>query len=240
MKYLIAALSLAFATLTAASAQPAPQREALLTVGGDGTVERAPDLARLTVQIVTNNDDPAASSSQNNDRYNVLKAKLAAVDITSDNLRTYGYDVSFVPRPEKPVPPAQQQPRYGYITTRTVEITVAPIDRAGKIIDAAVAAGVTSIGDVSYELKDPASAYQAALVAAMADAKRTAATLASAGGFTLGQLVRVSNAPENTVQPLGQPMFRAMAAPMASTPTDLGSSGPIKVSAHVTIGYEIR
>ena len=30
------------------------------------------------------------------------------------------------------------------------------------------------------------------------------------------------------------------AAPMASTPTDLGSSGPISVTAHVTVSYEIR
>jgi len=99
---------------------------------------------------------------------------------------------------------------------------------------------VTSVGGVSYDLKDQASAYQAALVAAMADAKRTAQTLAGAGGFTLGPLLAVGTAQgEGIVRPLGaQPMFRAMAA--APTPTDLGSSGPIKVSAHVTLSYEIR
>ena len=74
----------------------------------------------------------------------------------------------------------------------------------------------------------------------MADAKRTAQTLSTAGGFALGGLMRVSSLQDSAVRPLGQPMFRAAAAPMASTPTDLGSSGPISVTAHVTVSYEIR
>jgi hypothetical protein len=244
MKYAIAALALALGTISSAAAQtpaqPAPH-EAVLTVGGDGTIERAPDLARLTVQIITNDDNPTVSSSQNNDRFNVLKAKLAGVGITGEEVRTYGYDVSFIPHPPKNLPPDQRQPRYGYITTRTVQITIAPIENAGKAIDAATAAGVTNVGGLSYELKDQASAYQAALAAAMADAKRIAQTLSAAGGFALGALTRVSSVQDSGVRPLGgQPMFRVAAAPMASTPTDLGSSGPISVTAHVTVSYEIR
>jgi uncharacterized protein YggE len=243
MKYALAALVLTLSTASPAAAQapvqPAPNA-ALLTVGGDGTVERAPDLARLTVQIVTNDDNPTVSSSQNNDRYNILRAKLAAIGIAGDNLRTYGYDVSFVPHPPKDLPPEERQPRYGFITNRTVEITIAPIENTGKAIDAATSAGVTSVGNIAYDLKDQASAYQAALVAAMADAKRTAETLSTAGGFNLGSLRRVSTGQQEPIRPLGlQPGLRAMAM-NAATPTDLGSSGPIKVSARVSLTYEIR
>jgi len=243
MKHTIAALTLAFATLSTAGAQTSapPARLAELTVGGTGTIERAPDLARLTVSIVTSDDNPTVSSSQNNDRYNVLKVKLAAIGIAADALRTYGYDVSFVPHPPKNLPPEQRQSRYGYITNRTVQITLAPLDTVGKAIDAATAAGVTSVGGVNYELKDQDSAYQAALAAAMADAKRIAQTLSTAGGFALGPLVRVSSIQDTGIRPLGaQPMFRAAVSPMAATPTDLGSSGPITVSAQVTVSYEIR
>jgi uncharacterized protein YggE len=245
MKYAIAALTLAFATLSTAGAQtsapPASARLSELTVGGTGTIERAPDLARLTVSIVTNDDNPTVSSSQNNDRYNVLKTKLAAIGIPTEALRTYGYDVSFVPRPPKDLPPDQRQSRYGYITDRTVQITIAPLDNVGKAIDAATAAGVTSVGGVAYELKDRDAAYQAALAAAMADAKRIAQTLSTAGGFALGPLVRVSSIQDAGIRPLGaQPMFRASVSSMAATPTDLGSSGPITVSAQVTVSYEIR
>lgn len=243
MKYAIVAAALAFATISSASAQtlsqPAP-REALLSVGGDGSVSRTPDVARLTVEIVTNDDNPTVSSSQNNDRYNVLKAKMAAIGIAGDDLRTYAYDVSFVPHPPKNLPPEQRQARYGYITSRTVQITIAPIENAGKAIDAATAAGVTSVGNVTYDLKDRASAYQAALVAAMTDAKRTAQTLSTAGGFALGALQRVDATRESGVGPIGpQPMFRVASA-MAATPTDLGTAGPITVTAHITVSYEIR
>jgi len=241
-KYAIAALGLALATVSTAAAQtasgPAP-REATLTVTGDGTIERAPDLARLTVSIITNDDNPGVSSSENNERYNALKAKLAAIGIGADELHTYGYDVSFVPHPPRDLPPEQRQPRYGYITNRIVGITIVPIENAGKAIDAATAAGVTSVSGVSYDLKDRDSAYQAALVAAMGNARRTAVTLSSAGGFALGSLQHVGTGEAQTVRPLGQqPMFRAMAA--APVPTDVGSAGPITVTAHVTVIYLIR
>ena len=219
---------------------PTPQLGTMY-VQGNGLVERAPDLARLSVSIVTNDDNATVSSSKNNDIYNAFKAAVASLGITADNLRTLSYNVVFVPHPARGLPPEQQLPRYGYITTRTMSVTIAPIENVGKVIDAATGAGVTNVGSVSFDLKDRKGAYNAALTAAMTDAKTTAALLATTGGFSI---VRVLTVNVNSTNPPLQTIARVMAAPQLSTytvtPTDLQPGGPISISAQVSVTYVIR
>jgi uncharacterized protein YggE len=244
MKYIIASLLLAAMTCAPALAQPAtvyaaPPPESTLTLQGDGLVNRAPDVAKLTVQIVTNDDNATVSSSNNNDIYNTLRSRLAAIGIGSDALATSSYNVVFVPHPPRGLPPEQQQPRYGYITTRFLTVTVSPIENLGKVMDAATAAGVTTVGNISFSLKDRKSVYTAALGAAMQDVGQSAQAVATAGGFTI---VRIRSVVVGyTYVPLevsAAPMMR-MAA-VAPTPTDIQPNGPIAVTAHVTVTYLIK
>ncbi|MBC5809687.1 MAG: SIMPL domain-containing protein, partial [Candidatus Eremiobacteraeota bacterium] len=217
------ALAAAFAVPAAALAQPvtvASPPESTMTVQGAGVVERSPDLARLSLSIVTNDDSAVVSSSRNNDVYNTLKSRLNGLGIADDAIRTSSYNVTFVPHPPRGLPPEQQQPRYGYITTRYLSVTVTPIENLGKAIDAATAAGVTNVGNVSFDLKDRKTQYRAALAAAMADAKATADTVAAAGGFSIVRVrsvnVGYSGIPLQAPAP-APPMMRMAAA----TPTDI-------------------
>ncbi|HMD02061.1 MAG TPA: SIMPL domain-containing protein [Candidatus Baltobacteraceae bacterium] len=210
-----------------------------LTVQGDGVVERSPDQAVVQVTIVTNDDNASVSAGKNTDIYNALKTRVAALGVSGDALRTSYFNVQFVPHPARALPPEQQQPRYGYVTTRGIALTVTPIENAGKVIDAANAAGVTQVGDVSYDLKDRKGAYLSALAAAMSNARQVAEALAAAGGFKLGGYARISvegSAPAPNPQ---APRAMALAAP-AQPPTDLGPSGPIEVRAGVTVSYSIK
>jgi uncharacterized protein len=214
--------------------------ESTIVVTGEGLVSKSPDEAKVSVQIVTDDNDAATSSSKNNAIYNALKSRLATLPLAGDALRTMGYDVEFIPYPPKNLPPEERQPRYGYVTTRSLSITVSPLELAGKVIDAATAAGVTSVGDVDFDLKDRRAVYAAALSAATADAKRDAEAIASAAGV---QLVRVrSITTEYNFAPAATPlMLRAQAAMAApQTPTQIDTGGPIDVTAHVTVTYAIN
>jgi uncharacterized protein YggE len=239
------ALAIAFAALPAAAAAqivPAPPpAEPGLTVQGQGVIKRSPDQGELSVSIVTNDPSATASASHNNDVFAALKTRLAAASVSADAIRTTSFDVEFVPYPPKGLPPERQQARYGYVTTRTLALTVAPLENLGKAIDAANAAGATEVGNVQYELHDRHGAYLAALAAAMEDARASAQALAAAGGFTLAN-IRTVNAGNDFVQ---QPVFGGFAPRMnvavaAPTPTDVSQGGPIEVTAHVTITYAIH
>ena len=219
--------------------QPTP--EPSLTLQADGVVERAPDQAKLSVQIVTNDDNATVSSSRNNDIYNAMKAKLGALALSSDAIRTLSYNVQFIPHPPRGLPPEQQQPRYGYVTTRAVQITSSPIENIGKVVDAATSAGVTDVGNITFDLKDRKSAYDAALASAMGDVRKQAAVIASAGGFTLVRIRDVSvGSPFVPGVTADRFAVTARAAPMPATPTEIEPSGPIRVTAHVSVTYTIR
>jgi len=221
---------------------PAPTPPVTLSLSGDGIIERTPDLARLSVTIITNDDAANASSSKNNDIYNAFKARAAGLGLASDAIRTTGYNVVFVPHPPRGLPPEDQQPRYGYVTTRNLAITISPIENIGAVVDAATTAGVTTIGAITFDLKDRKAAYKAALEAAMSDVKQTAALLAAAGGFTIGKIQAISvngNVPLQTVaRTLSRAPSSLSAAPM--TPTEIEPNGPISISAHVNVTYAIK
>ena len=151
------------------------------------------------------------------------------------------FNVDYIPPPPKNLPPAERQPRYGYITTRSLSVDVTPIENAGKIVDAATSAGVTSVGSVTFDLKDRKAAYQEALVAALKDAQASAAALAKGGELRLVRIVRVSTAgPQQPIRPFAAEGFSARMAAAPAPPTDIAPNGPIDVSAHVDVTYEIR
>ena len=222
-----------------AQSAPAPV-ESTLQVPGNGTVERSADQARVNVTIVTNDDNASRSAGKNTDIYNALKSRAAALGVRSDDVRTTSYNVTFVPPAPKNLAPEQRAPRYGYVTTRNVSILVTPLENVGKIVDAATASGATDIGNVGFELKDPHAAYVAALGAAMADAKRTAATLESAGGFHIVRIRRIEVGSDFTPRPLELSVMRAAPMAAAAPPTEIGPNGPIVATARITVTYEIR
>ena len=233
-----AALALGSTPLGAA-AEPASPTQPALTVAGDGTVSRSPDEARIAVEIVTNDGAASRSGSENTAIYNGFVARVGTLGIAATDVRTTSYNVAFVPYPPKDLPAEQRQPRYGYITSRSLSVLVTPLENAGKVVDAATAAGVTQIGDVGFELKDRHAAFLAALAAAMRDARATAAALAAAGDFRIARIRNVASTDERPLQPYPAVMRAAALAP-AGAPTEIVPGGPIDVTAHVTVTYDIR
>ncbi|MGH7707614.1 MAG: SIMPL domain-containing protein [Vulcanimicrobiaceae bacterium] len=241
MKSIAAILALAFAALPlAGAAQSYPDRPqaATLSVTGEGQAARAPDQASIRANIVTNDNDASTSTSKNNDIYNALVKKVATLGIASSAIHTESFNVQFIPNPPKNLPPEQRQPRYGYVTTRSIAIDVNAMDRVGAAIDAATAAGVTDVGNVSFGLRDRRAAYREALAVAMRDAQAQAQTLAAAGGFRLVRIQHVNAG----FTPSPRPLYAA-APRMAlaeSTPTEIQPTGPIEVDAHVSVTYTIE
>jgi uncharacterized protein len=217
--------------------------EATLTITGEGQESRAPDEAKLSLQIITDDANATASTSKNNDIRNALKARLALLDTRNGEvMHETGYSVSFVPFPPKNLPPEQRQARYGYITLRTLSVTVPTVDQVGRVIDAASAVGVTDIGNVTFDLKDRHAAYLSALGAAMHDAAQQADALAAAGGFHITRIRAVTTgyAPAPQPGPMADmlQMRRMVSAP--ATPTEISPNGPIDITARVTVTYAIR
>jgi hypothetical protein len=228
-------------------------------ITGQGTVSRAPDSATLIASIQSNDDVAANATSKNNATLAALTAALAALNVNASDIKTTFYNVSFNPRPtilprsqDQPVQPAPPQGavvrtvqpypingvRYGYLVNRQLSITIARVSDVGAVVDAAVKAGVTSVNGVQYGLKDRASANEAALALALADAANQAKVVAAASHMRLGGIKQIQvgqayNGPYPTA-------VRAMPlAGVAGMPTEIAPNA-VDVRATATVTYYLK
>jgi uncharacterized protein len=87
---------------------------------------------------------------------------------------------------------AESGPRVtGYQLTNTVEVTVRDLAAAGRVIDAGLSAGASSLDGLEFRLADAAPAQDQARRAAVEDARTRAASLADAALVTLGSVIGI-------------------------------------------------
>ncbi|MDQ2872033.1 MAG: SIMPL domain-containing protein [Candidatus Eremiobacteraeota bacterium] len=232
------ALSLMVLPIGAQAAQSAP---AQITVTGQGTVTQTPDLAFLNATIATNDDVAQNATAKNQRAYDALVAAMKKIGVLESDVRTNDINVSFNPRPQpEPGPngtailPPRNNEIYGYIANRGITVTLHKTALAGKALDAAVKAGVTNIGGVSFGASQSQSAYNQATRLAVEDAHRQAQAMASAAGL---RIVRIKMMQQGApAQPPSPVPFAAKMA-LASVDTNLPPND-VRVYSTVTITYE--
>jgi len=210
----------------AARAQEKPPLEPqIITVGSADETIRA-TTASFSIDIASLAAS-AASASANSARVaervrNALEAaRMSGNEIVQSQLTVaprWEYDQA-----------TQRQKRTGFEATTIIQIETDRLERLGAYMDAALGAGATGISMVAFSAKNSDEARRRALVHAVAEARTDAETIARAGGGSLGQLLLLTTAPENTprgVEPL------AVAAARTVAGTNITPS-QIKVTASV-------
>jgi hypothetical protein len=113
-----------------------------------------------------------------------------------------------------------------------VVTTEVDVERAGALIDAAVGAGANQVNGPTMSVADRGKLYRQALSAAVADARLSAETLASASGRSLGKVTSVVESGGATPVP----MFEKAAASDAGTPIEAGTQ---ETTATVTVTFAL-
>lgn len=220
------------ATPAASTAGVAPNDDAPPTVSvtATGSVSVEPDVAVVTLAAETTADSAEAARSQ-------VAADVAAV---RDALRDLGLDdealttASYHLQPEYDYA-GERRELVGYRAVHVLTVE-ADVDQAGAVIDAAVAAGAVRVHGVQFTLTDETrqSAREQALGDAMGHAAADAGAVADAAGLSLDGVRSVSTGAP-TVSPFEGRV--AMAEDAAGSTTI--DSGPVTVSAHVSVVYDV-
>lgn len=203
-----------------------------ITVQGVGKITLKPDLATISVGIQSQAStakaaQAAASAAMTKIIAAVKKAGVADADMTSQWVSLqpqYAYSSGGT------VPPRVT----GYQANQALSVKVRKIETTGAVIDAAVAAGATEIGGISFSVADPTAATALARTAAITDAKSRATALAQAAGVSLGSLISVSE----VSAPAPVPYYAdARAAAGVPTPVQVGTTDlEVDVQATFAIG----
>ncbi len=226
MRNVIIALVLLMATPVMA------QEARRIVVNGHGVVETVPDMATISMGVVSEAKTAGDAMAKNSDAVAAVLKQLAEAGIESRDIQTNNLSLS--PRWDNRSSSVSGQPKInGFIATNTVSVRVRDLAQLGGVLDAVVQNGANSFHGLSFGLQDMAPAQNEARVAAIKDAMAKAQLYATAAGVELGDVVSISDGAVRSVGPvmMEADMMRSMAVPVAQ--------GELSVTADVTVVFGI-
>jgi uncharacterized protein YggE len=198
-----------------------------VSVVGEGEATGAPDVAYVSVGVQTQSSTAADATGENSRLMTAVLSALRARGVASADLQTSGLVVAPQFNRDRP------NEVVGYQATNNVTVTVNQVERAGELLDAALAAGANRIGGLRFGIRDVSALREQALGQAAASARVRADAIAAGLGL---RVVGVSSATEEAVN-LPQPRAVMAAAPApgpAAAPPPV-EAGELHVTARVRV-----
>lgn len=205
-----------------------------LSATGQGEINAAPDIAILTLGVVSRADTARAALDANNADMDRLIATIRAEKVAEKDIATTGFSISPIysqpPRP-RPGEAAIEPGIVAYQVSNQLRTIIRDLAATGRVLDKAVSAGANQAASIHFDIESRAALVDKAIISAIADAKRQAALMAEAAGVRLVRILTV-NANQGGAGPRREALaFSANAVPVMG--------GELVVSASASINWEI-
>jgi uncharacterized protein YggE len=233
---LAAALVLPLAVPFAAVAEEVQKREAVIVVSGEGSSAIAPDMALVTLGVVSLEKTARGALDGNSKAMSGILAALKAGGIAAKDLQTSDFSI----QPQYVYPDnndgGQKPPVLtGYQVSNMLTVRVRDLAKLGAVVDQTVTLGVNQGGEIRFVNDNPDKALEAARISAVKAAFAKARTIADAAGVKLGRVVEIN---ENSSQPEPQPLMRASMAKQAEDAVPV-AAGENRYSVSVGVTFAI-
>ncbi|MCU0911241.1 MAG: SIMPL domain-containing protein [Rhodobacteraceae bacterium] len=223
---------LTMSLLLASAAAVAAEDRATITMTGEGRAPAAPDMATISLGVVSEADTARAAMDAASASVAALLASLSSAGIEERDVQTsalqlnpvWNHSSSSISGPEIT----------GFSASNTVTVRVRALDALGGVLDGVLDAGANTFNGLQFGLQDPVPATDAARAAAVADARRKAELVAAAAGVALGPILSIAEAGAEMPP---QPMFR-MEASMAADAVPV-APGELTLIERVTVVWQI-
>jgi uncharacterized protein YggE len=216
--------------LSAQQTQPPPR---LVVITGHGEVKAAPDMAIITVGVMTQSQTAREAVSANNAAMAKVIASLKSAAIADKDIQTSNFSVN--PRYEYP---DNTQPRLiGYDVVNSVTVAVRNLETLGTVLDKVVSEGSNQINGIMFTLANPDPLTDEARKLAVADARRKAEIYAKAAGIGLGRVMSLS---ESGGGPPPVPVYGRVAMKAEAASSVPVAQGEQTVTVDVNIAWEIN
>ncbi|WP_293468294.1 SIMPL domain-containing protein [Phenylobacterium sp.] len=228
------------AAAPAALAQAAPPaadtmfRATTLNLSAYGETKVAPDMATITLGVMTEGKTAAEAMQANAARMNAVVASLRKAGIPDRDIQTSNLNLNPQYRYQENQPPVL----VGYQASNNVTVTVNDLKRLGPAVDATVNAGANQVHGISFGLSDPTGAENAAREAAVKALAAKADLYAKATGYRISRMVSLSEGGGYAPQPPMPMVAYAAKREMADAGTSI-SAGEMKVRIDISGLYEL-
>lgn len=215
------------------------------TVSGEGKAVAVPDIARISIGVLTEGGkDLAGLQKQNTDKMNRIVSYLKDEGVDSKDIKTEYYNIS--PRyqytscppviqqsyPEIIRPCPSSQEIIGYTISQNLSVKVRDLSKVGNILVGAVENGANTVYGPNFTVDDSVKLQNQAREEAIKQAREKAKSMAKAGGFRVGKLVSIQEGFS------GPPIIYGLEAKgLGSASIEPGSQ---EIIITVTLTYEVK
>ena len=226
MRLLVSLTIIAILTAVAAFAEPGR-----LTVSGEGQVAIAPDMAEISLGVVTEDRSANAALKANSLATAAVLKRIDALGVEARDVQTTGLSLSPI-WSNSSLSSANGREITGFVAHNQVTLRLRDLSRLGRVLDAVVQDGANTFGGLVFGLADPQSAKDQARELAVKDALRKAAILVKGAGVGLGPILEISESAGGGPYPMAmQEMALSRAVPVAE--------GELTITATVQMTFEI-
>ena len=204
-----------------------------ISVSGEGVVEVPPDVATISIGVVSRDRDATKVQNENSRAAtNVINA-IASLGIDRKNIRTGNYNFHQIFHTDE----NRKQIFDGYEVNNTVTVTVTDLSKVGRVIDAALNNGANSIDALNFGIRDREKFQSEALRLAVRDARKKAEIAAAELGKIIVSVKNVSINSASIHTPRMEKL--AMTSSMDTNFATPIESGTLNCSASVHVEFEI-
>ncbi|MFW0967876.1 MAG: SIMPL domain-containing protein [Thermacetogeniaceae bacterium] len=220
------------------SPQPAvaDSKQAQITATGTAIVKTTPDLARINIGVLTTATTAQKAQEENTALTNKVIEALAKEGIKKEQIETNSYSLwpeySYPKRDENKPPTIS-----GYRCSNTLTITIYDINKVGKIIDTASAAGANKLGNIQFQKKDIGPQQREAIQKACQEAQLKAEAMASGLNVKLGSIASVEES--SCVNP-PTPLLRMDTMESGNSTSTPIQPGELEIIANVSVVFNIK
>lgn len=205
-----------------------------LTVAGEGLVTATPDMAVVSLGVVSQAPLARDALAQNSKSMSAVIAAVKEAGIAAKDIETSR--ISLRPQYSYPAQGVREAPKLvGYEAGNNVSVRVRELDKLGGLLDRLVTSGANQIRGIELTLAEPGPLRDAVRVAATKDALRKGGLLADAAGVKIVRVYSIVEDVQDSPRPL--PMrVQAEAAARVAVPIEAGEQ---EIRARVTVVLEI-
>ena len=204
-----------------------------VSFNGEGKVLAKPDVAAISLSIVTEAVTSKAAQDDNSSKSKAVSDFLKKQGVEEKDIKTTGYNIY----PQYRYPQYDKLEISGYQVSQTMEVKVRDLGKVSSILDGVVSAGVNQVHSLSFEIDEPEKLKAEARQKAIEDARSKADELEDQLGVNLGKIINFSE----SIGGFPGPIFYERALDVG-----MGGGGPSvptgenEVVVNVTLTYQIK
>lgn len=203
-----------------------------VSFSGEGKVLARPDIATVSLSIVTEASTSKAAQDENSSKSAGVVNFLKNKGIDDKDIKTIGYNIY----PTYAYPYNKNPQITGYRVDQTLEVKIRDLNKVSEVLDGVVSAGVNQVNNLAFNIDNPDKLKADARSKAIDDAKTKAKELEKQLGIKLGRIINFS---EN-VGGYPQPMIYEKGLGVGGGGGPTVPTGENEIVVDITLTYQIK